>query len=377
MRTNGARWRLRLLDQPDERRVGALRRRPVGPNLERRAGVRRAAEHRHARRERHRQRLAAERARVDDRLGADDRAVDRDHLAGAHDHDVADLDPLDRHLLEAARRRAAARPSGRAGPARSARAARASRRRPRAPRRRRTSARSRRRRAPRPSASAPTIATSAIVSTPMWWSTTTVRPTSNASSAASSATAARQTRSPGRASPARCSAPPTTIDTRARPARMRDRYSTNHRQARPPKEPEGTPCVERPTTDAAADDITPSIPAIAVGNIRTTTPPRLSKSPQSHAHAAGARRSRGREHDRPVNPTASPSTRRHPVARLADAKEQLRVLAGPCSPAGTRRASARVTRPRPVARRPAPTRPGLLRCRRRRHRSGCRRRRPG
>ncbi len=67
---------------------------------------------------------------------------------------------------------------------------------------------------------------------------------------------------------------------------MRDRNSTNHRQARPPKEPEGTPSVERPTTDAAADDITPSIPAIAVGNIRSTTPPRVRRSPQSRAPTA-------------------------------------------------------------------------------------------
>ena len=97
---------------------------------------------------------------------------------------------------------------------------------------------------------------------------------------------------------------------------MRDRYSTNHRQARPLKEPEGIPSAERPTTDAAADDTTPSIPAMAVGNIRSTTPPRVSNSPQSHAHSARPCCSRGREHDRPASPYGSPSTRRRPIARL-------------------------------------------------------------
>ena len=92
--------RLRLLDQPDERRVGALGRGPVGANVKRGAGVRRPAQHRHPRADRHGQRLAAQRARVDDSLPPDHGAVDRHDLAGSHDYDVARLDLGDRHLLE-------------------------------------------------------------------------------------------------------------------------------------------------------------------------------------------------------------------------------------------------------------------------------------
>ena len=91
---------LRLLDEPHERGVRALGGGAIGAHVERRAGVGGAAQHRHAAAQRDRQRLAAERARVDDRLGADDRAVDRDHLAGAHEHDVARHDRVDRHLRE-------------------------------------------------------------------------------------------------------------------------------------------------------------------------------------------------------------------------------------------------------------------------------------
>ena len=100
MRTNGARCACGLLDQPHERRVGALGCRPVCPHLERRAGVGRAAEHRHA-------------APIVTGSGSplsvlvsttasalDDGAVDGHDLAGAHDDDVADLHVLDRHLLD-------------------------------------------------------------------------------------------------------------------------------------------------------------------------------------------------------------------------------------------------------------------------------------
>ena len=193
--------RLGLLDQPHERRVRALAGGPVGADVERRAGVCRTAEHRHPARGRLGQRLAAERARVDHRLGADDRSVDRNDLAGPHERRRRRPAPGRPAPPRGDHRPAAARPSGRAGSARSAPVAPAGRRPPQARRRRRTSARSRRRRAPRPSASAPTIATSAIVSTPRLCSTTIVRPTSTASSAASSATAARHTAVASRARP--------------------------------------------------------------------------------------------------------------------------------------------------------------------------------
>ncbi len=78
-----------------------------------------------------------------------------------------------------------------------------------------------------PSASAPTIATSAIVSTPRLWSTTMLRPTSNASSAASSATAARHTASPAVPEPNACRRPPTTIAVTAIGARIWARWSIN------------------------------------------------------------------------------------------------------------------------------------------------------
>jgi hypothetical protein len=91
---------LGLLHQAHERGVGALGRRAVRADVERRAGVRRAAQRGHAVPQRHRQRLATERAGVDDCLVADDRAVDGDHFARAHEHDVAPRDRLDRHLLQ-------------------------------------------------------------------------------------------------------------------------------------------------------------------------------------------------------------------------------------------------------------------------------------
>ena len=116
--------RLRLLDQPHERRVRAVARRPVGADVERGARVCRSAQHGHPLPQRLGQRLAAERARVNDRLAADHGAVDRDDLAGAHQHHVAGLHPLDRDLFEVGRRPAAARPSARVARARSARGAR-------------------------------------------------------------------------------------------------------------------------------------------------------------------------------------------------------------------------------------------------------------
>ena len=72
----------------------------LGAHLERGTGVRRPAQDRHPRPDRHRQRLAAQRARVDHRLRADHRAVDRHHLPGPHDDDVASLHLGDGHLLD-------------------------------------------------------------------------------------------------------------------------------------------------------------------------------------------------------------------------------------------------------------------------------------
>jgi hypothetical protein len=76
--------------------------RAVGADVERRAGVHRPAQHRQTSAQRLGQWLAAERAGVDNGLGADHGAVDRHDLTGAHEHDVADLDVVYRHLLEVA-----------------------------------------------------------------------------------------------------------------------------------------------------------------------------------------------------------------------------------------------------------------------------------
>jgi len=91
--------RLRLFDETHERRVGAFGRGPLGADLERRARVGSATEYRHSRSDRDRQRLAAERARVDHRLTAHDSAIHCHYFPGAHDDDVAGLDPLNGHLL--------------------------------------------------------------------------------------------------------------------------------------------------------------------------------------------------------------------------------------------------------------------------------------
>ena len=77
---------------------------------------------------RDRQRLAGQRARVDDGLRARRRAVDGDDLAGAHDHDVARPDLVDRDLLDAVADPQLRDLGGALRPARSARAARAARR---------------------------------------------------------------------------------------------------------------------------------------------------------------------------------------------------------------------------------------------------------
>ena len=96
-------WRalgLRLLDQPHERRVGAVARWTVGPDVERGARVGRSAQHGHALPQGLGKRLAAERARVHDGLVTDHGAVDRNDLAGPDQDHVTRLNPVHRDLLE-------------------------------------------------------------------------------------------------------------------------------------------------------------------------------------------------------------------------------------------------------------------------------------
>ena len=205
--------RLRLLDEPDERRVRALAGGTVRADVERGAGVRRAAEHRHPARRGLRQRLAAQRARVDHRLAAGDRSVDRDDLAGPHDDDVADLDAVDRHLLESVTDAELRDLRCALDQAPSAPVAHAGRRPIPARRHRRTSSRSRHRReAPRARARRP--------SPP-----------------------ARSCRHPGCA-PRRCCGQPRTP---ARPPAARQRQPI----PRPRQSPEPTACRRPPTTIAA------------------------------------------------------------------------------------------------------------------------------
>jgi hypothetical protein len=71
-----------------------------------------------------------------------------------------------------------------------------------------------------PSASAPTMATRAIASTPRLRSTITERPTSKARSAESTATAAPHTASPAVPAPSRWSRPPTAREAAANAARI-------------------------------------------------------------------------------------------------------------------------------------------------------------
>ena len=97
-------WRAlagRLLDQPDDAGIGALRRRPPDDQVEGLAGIGGAAHHLAAGRPAHRQRLAGQRRLVEHRLVArGDGAVGRHHLAAAHQHAVAHRKRLDRHLLQ-------------------------------------------------------------------------------------------------------------------------------------------------------------------------------------------------------------------------------------------------------------------------------------
>ena len=103
------------IGEPHERRLGGLRRRHqphdarIGAfagdrrrrHLEGLAGIQRAAEELRALRLDHRDRLAGQRRLVDHGAVAADHAVDRNDLAGAHQHPVADRDVADRHVLDA------------------------------------------------------------------------------------------------------------------------------------------------------------------------------------------------------------------------------------------------------------------------------------
>ena len=96
----GGALRLGLAHEANERRVGAFRGGPECAQLEDLPGVRRAAPHRFAPVERRRERLPGQRRLVDDGLVALDDSVDRDDLAAPHDHHVADVNRVRRHLLD-------------------------------------------------------------------------------------------------------------------------------------------------------------------------------------------------------------------------------------------------------------------------------------
>ena len=83
-----------LLDEPHERRIGALRRRTQRAQLEGRAGAARPASHLPTAADRDRQRLAGERRLVEHSLLALDHPVDRDDLSRADDHTIAGNDDL-------------------------------------------------------------------------------------------------------------------------------------------------------------------------------------------------------------------------------------------------------------------------------------------
>ena len=197
MRTNGARCVLGLLDEPHERRVGALGGRPRRAQLERAPG--RAVPLRTLPPRRtvtgSGSPVSADSSTIASSLI--DHAVDRDDLAGAHEHDVADGDLVDGHLDELV---AAAHQRRSAAPARRARSARGARGRfadsssalPPAS----ISATT----APArysPSASAPAIATSAIASTPTS-RRSSERTTDQVSGTSSIAVVAAQSQSAGR-----------------------------------------------------------------------------------------------------------------------------------------------------------------------------------
>jgi hypothetical protein len=92
---------LRLLHQPNQRRVSALGGGTQRTHLEGRPGAGGAAPHLAAPMRGHRQRLAGQRRFVDDGLVAQDETVDRDNLARANEHDISRDDVVDRHRFQA------------------------------------------------------------------------------------------------------------------------------------------------------------------------------------------------------------------------------------------------------------------------------------
>ena len=91
--------RLCVFDQSHQRGIRAFGGRVRGLELERRTCIGCTAEHRHPNSDGDWQRLAGQGARVDNRLGAQYRAVHRDHLSGADEHDISGLNLLHRHRL--------------------------------------------------------------------------------------------------------------------------------------------------------------------------------------------------------------------------------------------------------------------------------------
>jgi hypothetical protein len=93
---------LRRRHHPHDACIGALPRRRGGADFEGLAGIERAAQSRFAFPPRNRDRLPRERGLIDDGAGAGDDAIDRDDLAGAYQDGIADRHLLDRDFLDAA-----------------------------------------------------------------------------------------------------------------------------------------------------------------------------------------------------------------------------------------------------------------------------------
>src|SRR6516164_4116236 len=89
-----------MLDEPHERRVGAVARGAIGANVEWAASVGAPTQHRHPLTDGLGQWLSAEGACVDHGLWGDQSAVHRYDLTGAHEHDVPGLDKVNWHLVE-------------------------------------------------------------------------------------------------------------------------------------------------------------------------------------------------------------------------------------------------------------------------------------
>ena len=172
---------------------------------------------------------------------AHDGAVDWHHLPGAHDHEIARLHLLDRHLLDVPADAALGDLGGALHRARSALAALVWRPRPQAPRRPRTSARRAARRAPvRARATRPSRPARSCRLPCGGRRRPCARPRPPAR-AASSATAARQTSSPAAPCPVRCSG----LRPRARARRPRPGPVLGARLLRPAAGGTHAPAVSR------------------------------------------------------------------------------------------------------------------------------------